>query len=342
MNMSELSTPSPSPTPPPHPVSQPFVTITLMGGLGNQLFQIYATIATAQKNGFRFFFLNSKQLGKGWDTVRPTYWNSFLQSLQPHLLNEELERYLMEHFENFVTIRESLDSMAEPLKIKWEDELHPLVSTMFTLSGYFQSYKYFENEFERINGILQIRAKRKEIEDEYQTHGDMTDFKTQRDKTVSLHFRIGDYKYLQDCHPLLGTEYYLSALTAMFQEMEQKGGDEVGQEAAYNEGHFTPIEFVLYFHETQDTAIVEPIIQELKTWFPHLQFIRCSLDVDWKQMMIMSLCSHNIIANSSFSWWGAYYNENPRKIVCYPDRWFGPLIPKSTKDMFPASWMRIY
>ena len=55
----------------------------------------------------------------------------------------------------------------------------------------------------------------------------------------------------------------------------------------------------------------------------------------------MSSCNHNIIANSSFSWWGAYSNSNSEKIVCYPSVWFGPQCNNSTQDLFPENWNKI-
>lgn len=55
----------------------------------------------------------------------------------------------------------------------------------------------------------------------------------------------------------------------------------------------------------------------------------------------MSLCNHNIIANSTFSWWGAYFNINPEKIVCYPNVWFGSECNNSTQDLFPKNWVKI-
>ena len=53
-------------------------------------------------------------------------------------------------------------------------------------------------------------------------------------------------------------------------------------------------------------------------------------------MLSMSCCEHNIIANSTFSWWGAYFNDKKEKIGCYPGQWFGPkLADKNTKDICP-------
>ncbi len=62
---------------------------------------------------------------------------------------------------------------------------------------------------------------------------------------------------------------------------------------------------------------------------------------DWEQMILMSLYSDNIIANSTFSWWSAYFNANPTKTVCYPSTWFGPNADHDTCDLFPDDWTRI-
>ncbi len=53
----------------------------------------------------------------------------------------------------------------------------------------------------------------------------------------------------------------------------------------------------------------------------------------------MSLCKHNIVANSSFSWWGAWLNKNPNKIIIAPKKWFN--VAKDTSDLIPENWIRI-
>ena len=91
-------------------------------------------------------------------------------------------------------------------------------------------------------------------------------------------------------------------------------------------------------------TIVNISIAVLQRKFPNITFVKASDELyDWEQMLLMSCCDHHIIANSSFSWWGAYFNPSKEKIVCYPSVWFGPkLAYMDVKDLFPDSWEKIY
>ena len=62
---------------------------------------------------------------------------------------------------------------------------------------------------------------------------------------------------------------------------------------------------------------------------------------DVEQLMLMSLMEHNIIANSTYSWWGAYFNDSLNKIVCCPKRWFSNKSNLNTNDIYPKSWILI-
>jgi hypothetical protein len=139
--------------------------------------------------------------------------------------------------------------------------------------------------------------------------------------TISMHFRLGDYKALPTHHPILPLSYYIKALRYIITTSSKTSWQ------------------VLYFYELEDAEQVEENISTLKSQFPSISFIPVSSTLsDWEQIILLSLCKHNIIANSTFSWWGAYLNtQNP--IVCYPTTWFGPAQgKKNLSDLFPESW----
>ena len=86
------------------------------------------------------------------------------------------------------------------------------------------------------------------------------------------------------------------------------------------------------------------ILQNLHDSSPAYNFVRVPYEIpDWEQMLLMSLCQHFVIANSTFSWFGAYFSENTDKIVYYPHVWFGPALchTHDIKDLCPSSWQSI-
>ena len=91
------------------------------------------------------------------------------------------------------------------------------------------------------------------------------------------------------------------------------------------------------------TPMTKNIIDNLSITFSNLNFV--SVDhklLDYEQILLMSVCNHNIIANSTFSWWGAYFNNNYDKIVCRPNIWFGKAQgDKNIKDLCPETWSNI-
>jgi hypothetical protein len=146
---------------------------------------------------------------------------------------------------------------------------------------------------------------------------------------ISMHFRLGDYKKIQHVHPLATYEYYERALNNILTTDN-------------NVNNINNINKVLYFCEDDDEQDVLVTIYKLKEKFTTCEFERGDNTLkDWEQMLLMSLCKHNIIANSSFSWWGAYFNSNKDKIVCYPSKWFGDSIGHNTKDLCPEEWLKI-
>ena len=258
------------------------VTCILYGGLGNQLFQIFTTIAFSIKHNLNFTFLYTPNLGK-----RQTYWHTLLSSIIEHTTTEPIE--------NYTQINQGEETFDKP----------PFNKDI-VLNGYFQSLTFFENEFNTIVDILQIERFRGAS-----SHA-----------CVSLHFRLGDYKFLQDCHPILDIDYYKNALEYILL-MD------------------STVTLVKYYCEEEDIETVNANIETLRQEFRNVVFERDVANSDWEEMISMSCCKHHIIANSSFSWWGAYLNTSREKIVCYPSVWFGSLIQQDVSSMFPSEWIKI-
>ena len=281
------------------------ITCNLMGGLGNQIFQIFTTISYAIRSRNQFKFKNLNQLGGGSTTIRYTFWNTFFANLRPFLITELPDKIHI--------IREKGFPYNEL------SHLELILNEDIYLYGYFQSYKYFHNEYSMICRLIGLDKLKEKLLDKLQLN------KNDLEKYISMHFRIGDYKKVQEFHPLATYDYYERSL-----EYIQKSND--------------PNEklHILYFCEDVDIEDVSSIINRLQIKFPDYNFERGEKDLaDWEQMLYMSLCHHNIIANSSFSWWGAYFNSWEKKIVCYPSVWFGEVAKNDTTDLCPSEWVKI-
>ena len=291
----------------------------LAGGLGNQLFQIYATIAYSLENNIPFTFVNKiKTIGM---TFRTTYWNTFLKSLQPYLLEEKDYNNL-----NFQKIKE-LEFKYNPLP-----SINNNINNNYELIGYFQSYKYFDKYSSNIHDLLKINDLKLEI--------DLVN-KYDFNNTISMHFRIGDYKQLQHIYPILTYNYYINALKLILDYITTKNENNTNKYTNKNL-------HVLYFCEEKDKPDVNILINILQTEFKenlnkfNLKFECVDFKLpDWQQLLLMSNCKYNIIANSTFSWWGAYLNTNKDKLICYPKQWIYSKKPEELNGLFPPNWFRI-
>jgi hypothetical protein len=266
----------------------------LMGGLGNQLFQIFTLISVSIDNGIDFRIFEYKddmeKRNTFWDTLFKNIYDKTFKSISGPIYQYNENVF---HYTAFPKIRDK--------------------SNNYNLFGYFQSYKYFQGNLKEILDLLKLREIKKPYENKY-------DYKN----TISLHFRIGDYINIQTHHPILPIDYYKNALDRLIADTDKNDWN------------------ILYFYEKNDKDIVDRSINELKNKYPHLNFTEINHDLDdWEQMICMTFCSHNIIANSTFSWWGAYLNENDNHVY-YPDVWFGSAMGnKNLNDLFLNDWQKV-
>ena len=287
-------------------MDQKVVSSYLMGGLGNQLFQIFTTLVYGIKTNRKVIFPYSFFLEVG--VKRPTYWHTFLEGLLPFtvLKNTTYSNDTLMYFPRF---NESGFRHNEIPNFSANDQV--------LLIGYFQSYKYFDIYREQLFLLIRLQKQREQLQELYANYFTF-------DNTISMHFRLGDYKEIQDAHPLMTYEYYRKALNYILSYRNNK------------------LYRVLYFCEKDDVADVNLIIEKLRLEFDVVDFLQVDDEVpDWQQMLLMSCCQDNIIANSSFSWFGAYFNTDTNKIVCYPDQWFGPSLKHDICDLCPTEWNRI-
>lgn len=271
------------------------ITCHLMGGLGNQLFQIFAVMDYAFRHGAEFIFTSEKVLKTG--ISRRTYWNDFLYCLKAHTSDRRMNLFY----------REPEFSHKD---IPWTEGQEEL-----KIVGYFQSPKYFSRHFEDICDYLEIAEMRNRVAEA--VGDDQFD--------IAMHFRIGDFVKHKE-HPIMPIHYYVNALKYVVQQ----------DPSARN---------VIIFCQDCDKELVNTKITEIsKKVGLSFNFKFASeypLEKDWEKMLFIGLCKHKIIANSTFSWWGAYLSKEKEGngIVCYPEVWFNN--DHDTKDLFPEQWIKI-
>jgi hypothetical protein len=286
-----------------------------MGGLGNQLFQVFTIMALSIKLKRLFIFPNKKL---GGDKRQDIYWDTLFTELKKNTFDTPIHKLRL--------------PMYKETTFHYNNEMqrHPLVTNplnAIVLFGYFQSYKYFENETSQIIKYMKLQEKKQNMKS-------IMNSVCGNKRTISLHFRLGDYKSLARESTPLGLDYYENSIAYILKTL----GHDATPNATASEEHI-----VLYFCEENDFMEVESNIDQMRKRFPSMVFRRAPNNIeDWQSMLLMSCCDHNIIANSTFSWWAAYLNTNPNKIVCYPDNWFGPALPThTTNDLCPPSWTKI-
>lgn len=282
------------------------ISLKLMGGLGNQLFQLFACLNYALEHN-KEMILSEKKLDilsyADNKSERPLYWNSFLSEFKKYILNNE--EYELKEKSIKLLYREN--EQYEPI---------PHTDQNLMLCGYFQSYKYFKKYENEIIPMLRLEHYTNIVLSKYPLTGNTIN--------ISLHFRIGDYINIQEHHPILNIKYYIKSLDYIIQQINST-------EKKIN---------VLCFGEKQNENDVLSNINKLIQYFPDIQYTPiCNCDLlDYEEMILMSCCTHNIIANSTFSWWGAFLNKHNNKIVTYPETWFGKSIEKQVSNICPCEW----
>ncbi|WP_294324250.1 alpha-1,2-fucosyltransferase [uncultured Chryseobacterium sp.] len=178
--------------------------------------------------------------------------------------------------------------------------------------GYWQSEKYFkiiENKIRSIFTFINIDDINKNMAAEIRSN-----------VSVSVHIRRGDYLGNKRYSNVCTNEYYKNAINLIL--------DKIGVNNK-----------ILFYIFSDDMKYSEEFIKKFNIQY---KLVNINSNEDsYKDMYLMSNCDHNIIANSSFSWWGAWLNKNANKIIVAPNKWFNECSSEKYKDIIPEDWIKL-
>ncbi len=298
------------------------ILVELSGGLGNQMFEyalgrhlsilnncdLKLDISKLEVDPLRDYALHCFNITSTLASEEETRFLKYgfsgkLPYLFCHIAAKLLEKLNLQNPLKRSTFVEETQTVFRPEILKMTGDV--------LLSGYWQTEKYF----------LPIR---KTLLQEFSYKAPPDDASREMIKlirsenSVSVHIRRGDYisnPEIRSLHCCCDESYYARAMAEICNQVSQPHFFVFSDEPAWVKENFrTPGKMTVLDLNHGDRG--------------------------HEDMRLMSLCCHNVIANSSFSWWGAWLNENPHKIVIAPQRWFTS-DQFATKDLLPEGWLKL-
>ena len=280
------------------------IVVALEGGLGNQMFQYAAGRALALRTGAPLTLDLRTLLRHG---ERAYGLGDFQLGGGPGLLTAgsperagNLRRLFRRLTGGEQVFREAGYAYDERIRF---------ASAPVRLEGYFQSERYFADATTTLRTDLMPRPEL------LATVDGLAGRLLPSGPSLSLHVRRGDYAKpaTMAVHGLLTPEYYERALHAVTERV----------------GKVT----VCVFSDEPDWVRANLRLPA------ETRFVSEHTRTALQDLLLMSRCTHHIIANSTFSWWGAWLNPRPDKVVVTPERWFQPAAGLDTRDLRPAGWL---
>ncbi|MDO8664746.1 MAG: alpha-1,2-fucosyltransferase [Candidatus Liptonbacteria bacterium] len=300
------------------------ITVFLRGGLGNQMFQYALGLHLAKKNNNNAeLVLDTTFLNDRFPRKEFTYRTFDLDvfTLKPHLsvLSKISEKLpvpgLWLGLDIAFLMVKKIFGLKKIIKEKnnyvFESEVLSAKGDI-VLWGFWQSEKYFADIAPDIRKAFSFR-------EELSGEAAVIAEEIKNKNSVSLHVRRGDYVKFEKVKKMVGDtnlSYYAATVSYIAERV--------------NAPHF--------FVFSDDIEWCE---ENLKISFPVTYLDeKTAGPKNAYHLELMSLCKHNIIANSAFSWWGAWLNKNPEKIVVAQKKWYATTLPHE-EDIVPEAWIRI-
>lgn len=291
------------------------IVSNLIGGLGNQMFQFAAGFAASKRLSdylkLDVSSYDSYKLHQGFELYR--VFNCKADIATNSDINEILGYQSLPIIRTVVESRKfnllrKKNFIIEPSFNYWNNFVYLHKNSY--LVGYWQSERYFKCYEDLIRNEFSFKLPFSKLNAELSEQISMVN-------SVALHVRRGDYASnpkTAAMHGLCSVDYYNMAIQYIANQVDKP-----------------------YFYIFSDD--VGWATDNIKLNYPSQYVQHNTGSESYNDMRLMSLCKHNIIANSSFSWWSAWLNVNPTKIVIAPNKWFAKDV--NTTDLIPSSWVKI-
>jgi Glycosyl transferase family 11 len=291
----------------------PLVITRITSGLGNQLFQYALGRQLADKlNTPLYFDLSYYHQTYDTDTPRQFRLDQFnidyqLLETSPWQTASRMTRLLPgRSFPGLCQFVQEDSFAFQPRVLK-------AGAMMVILDGFWQSEKYFAEATPLIRQELLFKHKSGPDAEMYRQE------LGQASMPISVHIRRGDYvthSEFSQSFGFVGIDYYQRAISRLTRQFPERT--------------------LFVFSDDPDW-----VAENLPLEAPFVIVRHTGPNADLDDLRLMSRCQHHIIANSSFSWWGAWLNPNPRKLVIAPVNWFRHKPDWNTRDLLPQSWFQL-
>lgn len=289
------------------------ITVILSGGLGNQMFEYAAGRALSLRLKAKLS-TDTYILTKRTKATRRNYELAIFNIDTP-ISNSIINKIAIKLF-GIIRSRKTGYLILSKLgifrdeKAQYYDSRFKSLSEKTTLFGYFQNENYFKDISEQLRIDFKFRIPLKGKNNEIRTLID-------QGTSVSIHIRRGDYANTNSNLPILDISYYNQAIEYITSQIDNP-----------------------HFYIFSDG--IDWVKQNLDLSNFNHEFIDWNKNEDsYVDMQLMSLCKHNIIANSSFSWWGAWLNNNPNKVVIAPQQWYKGDERIHPDGFIPKNWISL-
>jgi hypothetical protein len=288
-----------------------FLTVCCQGGLGNQLFQFIAGYVLAKKNkiNLRINIDRFNSYDKQFELDKfPEIYKLNIPKIKKNKFCKILKISGIYKIINFFFLLDKQEFEKSPFIFN-RDLLKKKIVKNVSIVGFFQSEKYFIHYKKIVLKLLRFSKIKDKLHQKYLNL-------INNKNSVAIHIRRGDYlndPKVRCIHGILGSDYYKKSISYIKKKVKNP----------------------LFFIFSDDIELVKKTF----SFFNNKKYIFIDTKSSINDLYLMSNCKHFIIANSTFSWWGAWLSKNKRKIVCAPKRWLRERIP--TPDIIPESWIRI-